>query len=365
MTSRARLRLVKLALLATTLFVCLGLLELGVRLFWVSPVHSVDDRAHQGDPWPCVWRFKPRYRVHIPVADTAGEDVPLNDRGFRGPDPATLGAHRVRVASIGDSFTFGWGVHFEDQCFVAFVNDYAAAHPDADVAHASFAEPGWGPRDYFFAYVAEARRYRPDLVILGFFCGDDLVSPGMVASIGEGRPPPRQWRRERKWYHLETLEWVRFHVRSSPTLTRLFLQAGLRPRSDLQRFLRNEPPPLPTMWDETFTFLLALDSAVRHDGGRLVIAAFPSLIQVFGHDGLNDRLFDYEHIEKRLSEFCARCDIPFVPFLPALMADGQLDLYYPIDRHLTRRGHEVCRRELTRRLEPLLDEIARRKSRRP
>ncbi|MFO0973299.1 MAG: SGNH/GDSL hydrolase family protein [Phycisphaerae bacterium] len=350
----------KLAAIGLSLMGCLVLLELYFRIFWTQPVFRIDPRHYQPEPWPFAFRFKPGQRVHIPFPEIHDMDVDVNGDGFRGPDLAQLATRRLRVVSIGDSFTFGWGLpNFEDQCVVGFVSDYARAHPAADAGLSVVAEPGWGPRDYFFAYAAYARAARPQLVIVGFFCGDDIVTAGTIASIATGTPPAKPWSVSRAWWRPATLDWARFRIRSSPALTRFMLGAGARPESDLVRFLRDEPPPVPQMWDETFRLLAALAAEVRANGGRLAIVAYPSLIQVFAHQQLDDARFDYAHIEKRLAEFCRAESIEFVPMLDALIADGRLDLYYARDRHLTPRGHAVCKRVLAERLGPLLDELAR------
>lgn len=364
--NKLRLLALRIGLVIAALGLCLVLVEVGVRLVWRPSVFRIDRRHYESEPWPYSFRFIPNQRITIPIPEVRGGDlvVDLNAHGFRGPDLDDVARRRVRIASIGDSFTFGWGLpDFADQCVVGFVDAYRRAHPRADVGLAVVAEPGWGVSDYLFAYLEIARKIRPQLVIVGFFCGDDIAAPGTIASVGAGRPPDKPWSRSGSWLRLATLDWVRAQVRGSPNLTKLALALGVRPASDLLRFLRAEPPPVPQMWSETLAMLSALNEAVRRDGGRLVIVSYPSLIQVFAHEQLDDERFNYRRIDERLAAFCDANGIVFVPFLSSLIADGKLDLYFAKDRHLTPRGQRVCRDVLLAELGPILDEIVRRTDR--
>ena len=365
---KLKLLALKLAALAGALLVCFLALEASLRLFWRPATFRIDHRRYRPEPWPYSFRFTPDQTITVPIPEVEGGElkIELNHHGFRGPDIDDVARQRVRIVSIGDSFTFGWGLKdFTDQCVVGFVDAYHRLHPQADVGLAVVAEPGWGVSDYLFAYLEFARRVRPQLVIVGFFCGDDIASTGTIASIGAGRPPDKPWSQSRSWLHSATLDWIRAQIRGSPNLTKLVLALGVRPSSELIRFLRSEPPPIPDMWRETFTILGTLNAEVRRDGGRLVIISYPSLVQVFAHQQLDDARFDYRHIDERLAAFCREHDIVFVPFLPALIADGKLDLYFAKDRHLTPRGQRLCRDVLIEKLSPVLDELVSRSAGRP
>jgi hypothetical protein len=357
---RLKRAVARLALVAASLAVCGAAVELIVRLLWKPYVFHIDRRHYEPEPWPFSFRLLPREHVFLSMPEMAGGgfDVDLNRHGFRGPDLDEAAQKRLRVVSIGDSFTFGWGLaNFEDQCVVGFAAEYARQRPRADLGLTVVAEPGWGVRDYLFAYLRFARPLRPPLVIVGFFCGDDLASPGTIASIGEGPPPGKPWAQSRSAFRLASLNWARACVRGSPTLTKLALSLGIRPASELMRFARADSPLMAAMWDETLKLLGALNTEVRRDGARLVILSYPSLIQVVGHRQLDDKRFDYRLIDRKLAAFCQSEGIVFIPFLPALVADGQLDLFYGRDRHLTPRGQGICRDVLLRELTPVLDEI--------
>jgi len=363
-----KLIVLRLCLLAGALAVCLILIEVAVRVLWRPSVFRIDRKHYQREPWPYSFRFIPDQTIDVPIPELEGGglSVKLNRHGFRGADIDDVAGRRVRVASIGDSFTFGWGMKdFSDQCVVGFVEAYRQGHPQSDVGLAVVAEPGWGISDYLFAYLEYARRVRPQLVIVGFFCGDDIASPGTIRAVGAGRPPDKLWSQSKSAWRWATLDWIRARVRGSPNLTKLALSLGVKPSNELMRFLKEEPPPIPEMWDETIAILSTLNAEVRRDGGQLVLISYPSLIQVFAHAQLDDGRFDYRHIDERLAAFCEKQKIVFVPFMPTLIADGKLDLYFAADRHLTPRGQGVCREVLIEKLSPILDAIVSRSDDRP
>jgi len=350
----------KVTLLLVSLLLTAFIVEVCVRVFYRPAEFAIDPRYCDLSPGPFRLRFTPSQTIviHVPGMENDSMAVALNRHGFRGPDIDEVAKCQVRVVSIGDSFTFGWGLaDLSDQCVAGFVDDYASTHTDNDIGMSVLALPGWGPSDYLAAYKEFGSGMKPDLVVLGFFCGDDIVVQGTVASVRaavrprvvRASPPPRP--------AVASLSWARAMVRESPILTKLALSVGIRPSGDLVRFLRAEPDPMPARWAETLQILADLHDRIRRDGGRFVIVSFPSLIQVYAREQLDDAQFDYRLIDTKLEAFCEVRGITFIPFLPALLADGKLDLYYAEDRHLTPRGQSVCKGVLRETLTPVLDRI--------
>jgi hypothetical protein len=106
------------------------------------------------------WRLRPNL-----VRDAAR----TNAAGMRGEREF---AHerapgRRRLLLVGDSYTFGSGVR-DDETFAAVL---AGRHlPGWEVLN--LAVPGYGTDQQVLAYEHSGRRYRPDVVVLGFFVRD-------------------------------------------------------------------------------------------------------------------------------------------------------------------------------------------------
>lgn len=98
-------------LLATVIALGLAAMEMGVRI--LQPQQLV--RAYTIPDGTVGTRLRPNSRYH----DLYGNDywVRINGAGFRQDDELDPSAGRRRVLLFGDSFTFGFGVNYEDSYF--------------------------------------------------------------------------------------------------------------------------------------------------------------------------------------------------------------------------------------------------------
>jgi len=108
----------------------------------------------------------------------------INNLGFRGRDVPAARRTRHRIVTLGDSFTFGWGVDVEDSW--PRVLEVRLQERGIDVEVANLGQPGGYPAQY--AEVAERALplLRPDLVIVALNQADDLAQ-----TLREGLPGPR------------------------------------------------------------------------------------------------------------------------------------------------------------------------------
>jgi hypothetical protein len=137
---------------------------------------------------------------------------------------------------------------------------------------------------------------------------------------------------------------------------RIAVAANYNP-PEFARFNRDIEAQKPR-WDATFFYLNALNDAVKRSGGRLVILSYPSNVQVSGFNSLNKNGFDPTAPDRVLEAFCKEIGVELITVLEPLLAQNEKgDLYWPIDRHLTARGHEILASALTARLTPIVDQI--------
>jgi hypothetical protein len=310
-------------------------------------------------------RLKGNITVTVHVVDGASAETTLNERGFRGPSVSSIAERPLRVISLGDSLTFGWGIDLDKHAMSRFAAEYSRRFPERALGHAFVASPGWDPKDYYFAYQTEVVPFlgpRPaggpppaDVVVLGFFAGNDILFPDTprildpaLAPRQSVLPPPIP----------EPLfgfpEWVRLRVRGSLLGTKLGISVS-KGAPELARFNKDIDAQKPA-WSTSFFYLDALREAVKQHGARLVILSYPSVVQVNSGKTLDDNGLDHTAPDRVLEAYCKEHGIDLITLLRPLEENNQnVDLYFPVDRHLNARGHEVAAKVLAEKLAPIVD----------
>ena len=109
-------------------------------------------------------------------------DVSINSVGLRGPECALAKpAGTFRIAGLGDSVMFGWGVADEETYLRRFekaLNDAPAPHPRFEVLN--FAVPGYNTALEAAVLERKAMAFQPDLVVIHFVNNDFDVPSYML-----------------------------------------------------------------------------------------------------------------------------------------------------------------------------------------
>ena len=172
----------------------LGLiLEIGVRLFvpgelfWPLANVYVDDEDSE-----IGYRMQPSYSGRA-----FGANLETNRYGFRGPDWSVEKEEDVyRIAMIGDSHAFGYGVPYEDsigEVLAGVLNERTGQQPRVEVLN--FAVSGYNAAQELAVYREVATGFDPDMVVV-LMCSNDHEPAFWVAEDGwqhERRQPPTTW----------------------------------------------------------------------------------------------------------------------------------------------------------------------------
>ena len=162
-----RLRALFLSLVATVgVFLAA---EAAVRLIGIEPAELPLDAKHfffrgvRVDP-VLGWLLRPGWHGNWLLSEF---DVQADERGFRSTGHSSPAAPSCRVAFLGDSCSFGWGMSTPDT-FVAQLDDLqrAKGEPTCDLMNAAFP----GQSAVVGAHILRERvlRYRPDVVVIAF-----------------------------------------------------------------------------------------------------------------------------------------------------------------------------------------------------
>lgn len=154
-----------------------------------------------------------------------GVSVKTNSCGLRSPEiPLTKSPNTFRIAILGDSFAFGWGVE-QDQSFASVIertlNTYTAGNPKVEVLN--FGVPGYSTFQEVASFLEKGLDFDPDAVLL-YFIDNDFGLPFFINNYGGNgnmmssqqfsrlswtrQDPNIQNRLEKLWKALDPNKWL-------------------------------------------------------------------------------------------------------------------------------------------------------------
>ncbi len=356
-----------LAVLAITLVLVLGLLELGLRLFAPQIVPPLDG-LFIADP-ATAYRLKPDVRVPFRFAEGSPVFI-TNDQGLREDHtvgPPTLG--RTRLLNIGDSFTFGMGVNAA-QAFPQLLDGLTVSGNRVESINAGVF--GYGTDNEAAWLHTYGWPLQPRIVVIGFFVGNDVKDTmlGMdkttVDAAGRliATDKSKQAMQNADGTDLGTATTGggikgRLEANSHAYLFLRNFWTGLRPVKPraptvfdaASFFLTQEPPAIQAGWTKTLGVLDGIHDDVLAHNARLLVVVIPTREQVQDRSwtemqqqfGLTAAQVQRDLPQQKLAAWSARSGVPLVDLLPTFRAAGQSQaLYFRTDRHWTAAGHALA-----------------------
>ena len=327
------------------------------------------------------WRFAPNQRTQGRTEWGAPRRQRSNALGFSDADHSPNAAPGVRrVAFLGDSFTAAVGVDFEDSFVRTTERELARLPASPSWETLNFGLPSMGTVRERLVWKHDASRFRPDLVVLAFFLGNDVANnmPGY-----EKRMEFRKEAKSRSWFYRAFLEpsalyqqfklvqrnlrhaWrtgVRRRAVSVEDAGKPFWQRSYAPL-DWQGYLVRPEGAVLEGWKITEAEILALQTEVRASGGRFLVALIPGLEAMAPekfrealkrYPGLEDFELDLDYPRRRLMGFLDRNRIPCVDLQGEFDAEENAAvrdrLYFKFDQHFSPVGHRIAGRALARAL---------------
>jgi len=305
--------------------------------------------------------WEPRPGASIPW----GANELVNEGTFRGPDVAaqrTPGT--LRIATLGDSSTFGYGVAWEE-CWSARLASAARTRGNS-IEVIDGGVIGFTIRQGIERYKARVRPLRPDVVVAAFGAvNEHTLAPGEVpdvAKLEQVRARSSVVSRSARWVRgavrvLHLLDWVRCEITDEKskrlaawTVREQNRTLGIEVMGALDYA---EPRRVsPTAFAEA---LAELRREVEADGARLVLVSMP---RSPGTEELSPILAEYTRV---LEDFARTAAVPVADARAAFRDEAAAGrgegLFLSGDRwHPTARGHAV----LAERIAPLVEAAAAR-----
>jgi hypothetical protein len=255
-----------------------------------------------------------------------GDGLRGNRLGFPGADfRVEKRAGTIRIAALGDSFALGPAVPFADN-YLTLLESRAAG---TEVYN--FGVTGAGPREYRAVLQRFVWTYRPDMVLLSVFVGNDIT---------EALATPRHMDpRQLSLYLLVSRGWrlareqVRRPAESAPKDPQRRVSAALSPETfrevEARRMavcLKASPRGMEKKWRRALEDLDAIVRACRQRGVRLGVVLIPDELQVnpevrdeaLKEAGARSEEVDLELPQRRLVAFFEKREVACLDLLPLL-----------------------------------------------
>lgn len=330
-----------------------------------------------------------------------------NSRGLRGPEiPLARESDEFRIALLGDSFVAGFGV--DDESLMTSQLQRRLNPPSSEsrrVQVINLGRVGASTVSELAIYESLGRAYRPDLVVLVYFLGNDLREivnerdreelqawhpPGMMRRSVYGLVPNlylelAMWKQDRTTRRrfgprseeelLAALDAISRAVDADPDLARQrYFRVPAEVRQSLERGEMNDwqvfqacydPARLQLAispddaffnraWPRTEKHLDLLRTVVERDGARLVVVAIPGAVQVDRQayefmESLGYQLqiewlsADGSPIQTSLSRWANAAEVPYLDTTADLRRSAER-LYYVQDGHFNAAGQAEAAR---------------------
>ena len=320
-----------------TLVLALGGVELFLRS--CAPVYFGEPEAPIG-----TWA-----EVHVPArvpnlayelaasVDTVVDGVPVhtNSLGMRDGEPLPEDTPGLcRIAVLGDSIAFGWGVN-QEQGFCDQLERALGATPGSarryDVLN--FAVTGYSTQDEVEQYVQRVEPLHPDLVVVAYCLNDPAVTRNEALFSGDA-----WWQSS----HLARLVAKRIHKAKVRKL------GG----GNYYRFLHS---PEGDEWPSVVNAFERLRQATERAG-------IPVLVVIFPWPLLNDRWEDYvlAPVHEQVARLARDKGFAALDLLPAFEKHQPLEVEISTrDPHPTALGHAIAAEEVARAVLAKLNDGAR------
>lgn len=350
-------------LLACSLLVSVGLMEVGVRVL----------NLHE----PLVWRPHPVLGwVHVPGAKRHWTEegnglIKINDLGYRDKERAVKKpADIFRIGVFGDSQTEAVQVNL-DQTFSYLLEEKLLAD-GYSVEVLNFGTNGYSPTQELLLLKKEINHYDLDMVVTALFLDNDVSGSVAELSVSTTGTPFIERASEELEFDFSQTEssYEGFNKQPIETLRQYsglyrFL-AKLKNDLQVQRCVENcaedvfpvryelyqqSPPPAWTVaWDIFERTLVELKVETDAKGIPLVLLSIPAGQMVNQESwqnilnenpAMNDKMWDLFGPEKRLADISNDLDIPLVqPYVEFSEDENKSAFYFGNVGHLTAIGHQ-------------------------
>jgi hypothetical protein len=216
------------------------------------------------------------------VAPMGGGRVSLNARGYRGRElTAPKEAGRTRVAVLGDSIAFGFGVS-DEQTFPHMLDVR-----DNGIEAGNLAVAGYGPGQQLLVLQRDALRVDPDVVVLAVCLRNDFVDAVLPVALYDGVTPRPRFRlvgdslvfddsAVRRSAAGRAQQWLSDYSHLFNRLSAILPRREAAPEHDWRYRKQEVLRDADYAFRLTFALVMEMESVCRRHGVDFLVASFPS-----------------------------------------------------------------------------------------
>lgn len=400
-----------------SLILSLWLAEIGVR--WFVPQTELQlSGLYSSDPvlgWTLTPGFSGRYS-----SNEFDINIEINSAGMRDNEQTDQFAG-ITILAIGDSFFFGSWSNFENTVLTKLERKLQSRYANLRIIKAGV--PAFGTGQEAMLLNRLIQRYRPNLVILGLFVGNDVADTLVGPTLYTVRNGMLIWDQTvlQHWWNYDvrtgkeivgtakfvdsnsTLsiiqQWLRIHshlyqllikVKAALTTENTSKTFGIEkrreyfwpsPDADLTVFdfetyyLKKYPPLVEDGYRKVFESLNHIANMTASENAKLIVTLIPTREQVYS-DRMNERLevfdltpndIEMQKPQNLIAEWATTNKVDLIDLLPGFRSAAKSDtqLYFLADKHWSDNGHSLAASIMSSELEPLIDSLVEEKGSSP
>jgi hypothetical protein len=309
------------------------------------------------------WRFThPEYKVYYEI----------NEHGLRDKKnhPMPKPDETVRILLVGDSFTFGQGVNYDD-IWPVIVEKRVQAIMGKKVDFVKAGIQGLDTRSEFILIQRMVERFDCDVVLMGFLINDVYTNTPFVTEehtelsptngIAEQQKP---WFRTMKQVFISNDRHIKSHlltffrrlvITSDEMYCRLYL-ASPKKSEWLQKPLLPNTQSKIEITEALFKGIAAYCHLLQK---KLIVLSIPQQFQVLYYEkSLASDEIDVNIYDDHFAKVAEQNDFEWVETLSGFVSSDYAkdELFYRLDGHLTPAGHGIVAERFVEKVVPLLQE---------
>lgn len=289
--------------------------------------------------------------------------VEANALGFPGPLYTEKKPDRVyRIMVTGDAFESAEGVDTRD-AWPRLLEKKLNTDYSIDVQVLNFSITGWGPNQYASVIKDYAPKFRPDIIIVGFFVNeffdvkisnkDFQDSIGFQKSSQSSAESYMLLSHLRSWIKINIVDYLKELIRKEPNPSGYFFgYFKAFERKSQQSMAANA-----VLIEERLKAIVQTAQAIE---ARLLIVLVPSAVQVCnptqlkyfpkGLDLSDSDKFDLNQPQRLARNMCEKLNLPYIDLRDPLCKVAKMGPYQPKNMHWTEVGHDAVARYVAKYL---------------